>query len=314
MAETTRLEDARVDLTSTLEEVERERAAPDRDERFRILVLGDFSGRDSRGAKDLADLAGARTPVRVDRDNIEELPGDLDTKVRVQLLEHGAPLTFAIRSFEDLHPDRLFTDTAPFDALYRTRQGLSSGDPDEYRQAAGNVSLWGLSSTVIASVGATGKGLPPKPKPIPVYRGGRLVDPDADSGKSEKESFAEDLLAGARKQGRGTTEDVRRLARQVVAGHVAPKPPPDREGLLASTDVAIGSWMRTLLREPAFQQIEAAWRALDLLVRRVDEDAVEIHVLDVSRTELAEDLRRRDLAESGAYRVLVEDAVERDGG
>ena len=47
--------------------------------------------------------------------------------------------------------------------------------------------------------------------------------------------------------------------------------------------------MRRLLHEPAFQALEARWRALELLVSRAEE-AVEIAVLDVTRAELLADL------------------------
>ena len=50
--------------------------------------------------------------------------------------------------------------------------------------------------------------------------------------------------------------------------------------------------MRAVLQEPAFQALEARWRALELLVSRADE-AVEIAVLDVTRAELLADLLPR---------------------
>jgi type VI secretion system protein ImpC len=128
----------------------------------------------------------------------------------------------------------------------------------------------------------------------------------------EKDALVEELLE--RSQRRGTSEDLDQLVRQVVAPHLAPRAPAERDALLARADEAISSWMRELLRAPGFRDLEAAWRALDFLVRRVDEDSTEVHVLDVSRGELAEDLRRKDLSESGAYKILVEDAVETSGG
>ncbi|HLK88285.1 MAG TPA: type VI secretion system contractile sheath large subunit [Polyangia bacterium] len=80
------------------------------------------------------------------------------------------------------------------------------------------------------------------------------------------------------------TSAVDDLIRPIIAGHVASAPPD------APLDaVALGRIMRALLHQPAFQALEARWRALELLVSRADE-AVEIIVLDVTRAELLADL------------------------
>lgn len=304
MPETTPLEEANVELTSTLEE--RERAVPDPDDRFRILVLGDFSGRESRSEAHPAELGRSRTPVRVDRDSIEELPGELGTKVRLHLLEHGAALTFPIETLEDLHPDRIFTGHAAFAGLRKTRLGLESDDPAEFSDAANSVRGWSYR-------GGGGSGGSPKPPkelvlPHPIKMPPQVVP----IVPREIDKLAEELLEKSKR--RQTTDDVDELARQVSAPFIAPMPPAERGGLISRTDESIGSWMRTLLREPVFHDLESAWRSLELLVRRADEDTTEIHVLDVSRAELGEDLRRSNLSESGAYRILVEDAVETPGG
>jgi type VI secretion system protein ImpC len=305
MSETTPLEEANVELTSTLEQ--RERAAPDADDRFRILVLGDFSGRASRGVQDVSDLGRSRTPVRVDRDNLEELPGELGTEARLHLMEHGAALEFEIETLEDFHPDRLFTEHAAFAGLRKTRLAIEDGAPNDFAAAAVEVQGWGAPAAALgAGAGPKPVAAPPFPPPL---RMPLKIEPVVPK---KMDALVEELLEKSRR--RPTADDVDRLVRQVVAPHLVAPPPVERDGLLARADEAIGSWMRSLLHEPAFHDLEAAWRALELLVRRVDEDTTEVHVLDVSRAELAEDLRRKDLAESGTYKVLVEEAVESSGG
>lgn len=295
MAETTPLEDATIELTSTLEE--RERAAPDPDERFRILVLGDFSGRQSRGIRDPSDLGRSRTPVRVDRDNIEELPGELGTEASVPLVEDGVPIRVAIRTLEDFHPDRLFTETAAFSGLRKTRMALESGAPEEFEEASSTVQGW-------SQLGAPTGPVPQAPPAAPA--------PPSALPPTDAEKLVRELLERSSK--RGTSEDLDRFVRQVVAPHLAPRVPSDREGLLGRVDFTVGAWMRDLLHEPGLQELEAAWRSLEFLVRRVDEDSTEVHVLDVTRAELAEDLRRSDLSQSGLHRVLIGDAAESFGG
>jgi len=311
MTETTPLEDARVELTSTLEE--RERAVPDPDDRFRILVVGDFSGRESRGEREVAEIGRERVSVRVDRDNIEELPGELGAQATLHLLEHGPPLAFRILSLDDFHPDRIFTGTTPFAGLRKTRLALAEGEPSEFAEAASTVRGWTVPGMPVGAPAARKAPAAGKPEPQPVFppplaMPARVVP----VAPKEKDALVEELLE--RSQRRGTSEDLDQLVRQVVAPHLAPRAPAERDALVARADEAISSWMRELLRAPAFRDLEAAWRALDFLVRRVDEDSTEVHVLDVSRSELAEDLRATELAESGAYKILVEDAVESAGG
>jgi type VI secretion system protein ImpC len=74
------------------------------------------------------------------------------------------------------------------------------------------------------------------------------------------------------------------LIRSIVAAHVVSAP------AHAPLDAAaLGRIMRVVLHEPAFQALEARWRALELLASRAEE-AVEIAVLDVTREELLADL------------------------
>jgi type VI secretion system protein ImpC len=74
------------------------------------------------------------------------------------------------------------------------------------------------------------------------------------------------------------------LIRNIIAAHVVSAP------AHAPLDaVALGRIMRVVLHEPAFQALEARWRALELLASRAEE-SIEIAVLDVTRAELVADL------------------------
>ena len=56
--------------------------------------------------------------------------------------------------------------------------------------------------------------------------------------------------------------------------------------------------MRALLHYPPFQELEALWRAIHFLVRRADTDHnLSIHLIDISRDELTQDLA----AESASF-------------
>jgi type VI secretion system protein ImpC len=73
--------------------------------------------------------------------------------------------------------------------------------------------------------------------------------------------------------------------------------------------------MRTILGSGAFRTLEAAWRGVDFLLRRLDVDGpLAIHLVDVSPEELRADvLAGDDLSKSGLHRLLVEKTVGTPG-
>jgi type VI secretion system protein ImpC len=81
------------------------------------------------------------------------------------------------------------------------------------------------------------------------------------------------------------------MLRDIVAPYVEPKPDPQHPEVVAQVDQAISGQMRALLHHPAFQALEAAWRGLFFLVRRLPTDVnVKIFLLDIAKPELAADL------------------------
>lgn len=68
--------------------------------------------------------------------------------------------------------------------------------------------------------------------------------------------------------------------------------------------------LRYLVHHPDFQALEAAWRSLFFLLERTGAGAnIQVHLLDVSKQELADDLCASwDFRDSGFYRILVNEA------
>ena len=76
------------------------------------------------------------------------------------------------------------------------------------------------------------------------------------------------------------------LINRVVAPFVKAAPDPAQESILAAIDGSLSGAMRTILHHPDFQSVEATWRSLDLLSRRVETSAsMEIVLYDVSAEE-----------------------------
>jgi type VI secretion system protein ImpC len=108
---------------------------------------------------------------------------------------------------------------------------------------------------------------------------------------------------------------LRRFVQAVVAPHVVPGADPRQPQLLAQVDRLTAESMRAILHHPDFQALEAAWRAMDLLVRRLDTDSnLKVFLIDVSKDELDAELGvTNDLTATAVYRLLVEQTVGTPG-
>ncbi len=250
---------------------------PDPETPFRILVLGDFSGRANRGLLETT-LAGRR-PHLVDRDSFELL---LD-KLKVELALPAAG-TLRFSELDDFHPDHIFDQSGFFQALRVTRERLANSD-------------------TFASAAAALRPAEPAPAPAP--------------RPSQAKLSLDDLLGSApAARPQPALDDWGRLIHDLVAPHLTPGADPRQAELIAQLDSVIADQMRAVLHHPDFQQLEAAWRALFFLIRRLETGSeLKIYLLDISKAELAlmleqarEDLRRSDL-----YKLLVTDAVNTPG-
>jgi type VI secretion system protein ImpC len=103
-------------------------AAPSRevdsDTPFRILVLGDFSGRGNRG---LNSGLAARHPILVDLDNFDDVMEKMQPGLRLPRVE------LRFRELDDFHPDHLYRNAEIFQKLaelrYEPPRAAAAGAP-----------------------------------------------------------------------------------------------------------------------------------------------------------------------------------------
>jgi len=95
--------------------------------------------------------------------------------------------------------------------------------------------------------------------------------------------------------------DLAAFIERAIAPHLEQKPDAARQEWAARVDSAIGEQMRNVLHHPDFQQLEAAWRAVWLLLLEfVTTDGIQIYLCDATLAELTAepDAAARLLAES----------------
>ena len=284
---------------------------------FRILILGDFSGRANRRLSDPATLASRRI-IPLDCDNIDQLPGELGAALQ---LPSGQPadrqpadaglLSLSFGELEDFHPDRLFERVEVFARLRQLRRQLQ------------NTSTFAAAARELSAV--PGVKLPADPavkqSDPPDANAPRGAPPAGASAPPASSPIAGSLLDAAL----AATEDaapaaalqssygastgsplVDELVREVVAPYVVPAADPRQPELVASVDAATGELMNRLLHHPAFQELEANWRSVQFLTRRLEIDSrLQVSLVDVARSELEADLDQApEPASSGCARLL----------
>ena len=252
---------------------------------FRILLLGDFSGR----AAQAAQSSTGWKPVEIDRDNFEEV-----------LARMGPGFSgMRFRELDDFHPDRIYQESQLFQSLREVRRKLEA--PATFGEAAAGIRAWTGEQTALAATTRTAE--PQRP-----------VLPDLAPGVSLLDSIVEaaEPKAPSSVTRRGGLQG---FVESVVAPHTVPAENPELPRLRAMVDAESGTRMRALLHHSTFQALEAAWRAVFQLVRAIETGSqLKVYLLDISKAELAAGLSAaEDFRESQVCRILVDETVGTGG-
>ncbi|MGH2899365.1 MAG: type VI secretion system contractile sheath domain-containing protein, partial [Solirubrobacteraceae bacterium] len=238
---------------------------------FRIAVLGNFSGR-ARGA----DALAARRAWRVDRDDVDAVIARLAPELRIVLDPSEPPVAISFSSLDDFHPDALLRRVALFQGLVALRSGKapppqSAPKPDVRQEHRTNAAVLDLS-------------------------GGSLLDRIVDGGGA-------DIATGA---ARAATprDELSDFIAKAVRSHTVAETSAEQRDFAAKVDGVITAMMRVLLHHPQYQALEALWRGVDFLTRRLDtSETMQVWLIDASREELVADLAASDAAQTAAHKL-----------
>jgi type VI secretion system ImpB/VipA family protein len=254
---------------------------------LKILVLGDFSGRGTH--RNPQERGVPFRPVIVDRDNFEQVLQNFNVRLDgVPIEPNGASGSVAIDSLDDFHPDSLLRRVAPLQAIRELRKRLADRATfAEAVQEAKNLLQPPQESQPEPESQSA-------PAPAASMNGGSLLDQMLDAaGESEP--------APPRR-----LSEVERFAQQLMAAYSVPADDPRQEPWLEAVDQAAAFAIKQLIQHPRFRELEARWRSVDWLTRRVNSDVtVKIALVDICEQELRTDLDREDLRESALYELLV---------
>ncbi|HUE22726.1 MAG TPA: type VI secretion system contractile sheath large subunit [Bryobacteraceae bacterium] len=239
---------------------------PRSDHPFRILVLGDFSGRTNRGEPPPSRLR----PYLIDRDIFDEVLARM--RPELELGPHGRGMVLRFRELDDFHPDNIYRQDV-FEKFRAVRHLLATQAPP---------------ATAAAPAPA-----PPQAPDLPALTGGSLLD-----------SILETTEAQPPRQ----PDALREFIERAVAPHTAPREDARLAARNAEVSAEAGKVMRALLHHSDFQALEAAWRALDWLVRGLETGPhLKVYALDISKADVPGSLRE-------LRRILVDEAAGTPGG
>ncbi|MEL6466899.1 MAG: type VI secretion system contractile sheath large subunit [Pseudomonadota bacterium] len=262
---------------------------------FRMALFGDFTGRSVRGVLETGDALASRKPIELDVDTVEEVIEGFATTLRLPIGRDGDSINVKLGGLDDLHPDELYDNVEIFEALAGLRQQLEVGS---------------IANSTIERLKAWSEAYG-TPVQLPKHSGSTSVPAHLKLSDFQ-------ALIGDTEGAHGTTSPVDEMIAKIVGPHIVKAPDAGVDVMKTAVDAALSGAMRLVLHHPDFQAIEAQWRSLDLLARRLETDSsLQIVLYDVSAEELAADLAaQEDLAESGIFRLLTEvlDPEEGAGG
>jgi type VI secretion system protein ImpC len=297
------LANVEAELVATIEEKEARTSA---DVPFRVLLIGDWSGRANRRTHASTNELKTWRPLLVDRDNLDHLMARLGVRLNIPLTHDGnQSLAVRFNQREDFHPDRLFDRLEIFDSLRRRRAELKN--PATFVAAADSM--------------RTEEAQPPDPRPNSGAAATREEPVETDGGvnvldrilaatqhSSPSNSKEQEAVAEA-------SVEISRLAKAAASPYVTPDIDRDQDQMISAVDTRISALMNSVLHHHDFQALESAWRALDFLFGRLETGTdLKFYLLDVSREEFTADLRTNDdFRATALYKIMVDDAGGSEG-
>ncbi len=265
------------------------------DETFRILLLGDLSGRENRSYQ--SNFAASQ-PLLIDRDNFDYIMKKLN--VRLELEFHGNEskiLSLSFSELDDFHPDNIFQQLPLFSELHYLRSQLLK--PESFEQAAREIRSWFISTenqtneTIQTQISDENNSSVPN----------NLLDQIlSQPGKNQMPTQSHSIVSS----------ELNDFIKKIVQPHLVSTDRAEQSKLLAIIDEITSDFMRKILHHPQFQALESAWRSLYFLVRRMETDInLKLFIFDISKEELSDNFKSvNDITDSILYQLLVTDAPD----
>ena len=261
----------------------------------RIAVLGDFSAGAAAGRLETGEDLARRKMIPVEFDTLEDTLARLEVKLALPIGEGGDGVEVEFGELDSFHPDSLYRELPMFKALADLRKRLNN-------------------TATFAKAAAEVQAMSGAPMRRASRSGARRSKSGAPAANAKLSDFAR--LVGIAPEV-NVEAPVDALLKRILGPFVTAAPDPKRDALVATVDSALSDAMRTVLHQSEFQNLEALWRGMDMILRRIETGpSLQVLLVDVSAEEFAADLSgASDLAETGLYSMLVDKpSQDKNGG
>ena len=263
---------------------------------FNMLIIGNFLG------NNLSSPSGSTKPIKIDRDNLEEVMATLQPSLSLPIGNNSASpegnpqtVNMTFTNLDEFHPDYLYQHIELFSEFRTLRRKLNKDS--SFAAAAEKMDQW-ISVATEAKINT-------KTTPSATSNGQA-----ADNAPAE--GLLDSILGGSNSSGSVSSEAdrlVTSLIQDAVAAYATPAPNPQKQHYIEALDHTISSTMAALLHHPEFQALEAAWRGLDMMTRRIETDRqLTLRMLSQSKKDLLIDLAEHRDATQSNFSKLVYDA------
>ena len=103
--------------------------------KFRLALLGDFSGRANSGQLETGEALARRKPIKVDVDTLDHVIGRMKITLSLALDGEAGVVSVPIGEMEDFHPDQIVDKVELFEQLRDLRRNLGSRAGGPYAAA-----------------------------------------------------------------------------------------------------------------------------------------------------------------------------------
>jgi type VI secretion system protein ImpC len=246
------------------------------DPSFNLIVVSDLS----------PGASGAPRARKVDKDSLDALLREIGPAI--ELPGAGSRAVLTIQEFKDFRPERLAARVPAIAELLEFRKRVleltsGGGSLDAVRASLQKLGAYpalarSLEGALAPAAAGTAAPATSAPKPAAPAPSGSLFDlVDAEGSPSPETPSSEAVEKTAAK-----------LIDAVLGGSSGSKPAPAAlRAVAAQAEAAVAPMLRAVLHDRKFQELEASWRGLRLLVRSVDFRAgCRLHVIAASRRDL----------------------------
>ncbi|MEY4589792.1 MAG: hypothetical protein RL497_1868 [Pseudomonadota bacterium] len=242
---------------------------------FSVVILGDFSGRASRA---ITSPNFRLTPV--DRDNFFELFSAFD--IQLKLPFDTQPIKF--NDFDQLHPDYLLEELAIFARFRQWQRAILK--PERFAAAVEELRaahIWHDET-----------------QPLQASQ----INP-ATQNTASADFLLEQVLNQPVESSAGAEVNIEQLIKRIIAPYATAKPDMRLPDVQNAINDAMAQTLRTILHHGDFHNLEATWRSLYFLVRRISSDnGIKLWLLDISEAELI-NATAGDITPSSLFNLLV---------